>query len=221
MRKIIIATLIVFGVVATALLAIVLVMGFWTSLQTKHLDSSETAGWVQAIGSVLGLGVAVGIMYVQHQQAERREAKQKLEREDRMLRSIRIEVDVLLTSFKRTMKIENVPDSRPVLERYFFFSEKPFVVYESLAGNLLDIRDDKKRRLIIETYSKAQGVIVLVQMNNDILAERDEYFRNMGERGQDKTNSFAHKLRYNADQFWERYEEAVLLVDSINRSFPE
>ena len=145
--------------------------------------------------------------------------REKLEREDRLLRSIRIEADVLLTGFKATIGLERIPETRPILANYLFFLDAPFVVYNAVAGNLLDVRDDAKRRLIIDTYAKAQGVLVLIRMNNQILKERDDYIRS-SVRNPLIDGEYTNRLRYCAKQFWSRLGETMQRVEGINNTFP-
>lgn len=173
------------------------------------MGSGDTASWVQAIGSILGLAVVIGTTRYQQIMSARNVKDEKIEREDRLLRSIRIEVDVLLTGFKRTMGVDKIPQIRPVLENYLFFPEAPFVVYEAVAASLLDVRDDNKRRLIIETYSKAQGVLVLLRMNNELLKQRDADLQNAETLNPQQIEMHDSRLRHSANQFWSRLEETI------------
>jgi len=200
------------SIVSIALLLLVL-------LSPAIADESRS-GWVQAVGSIGAIIGAIWVMNTQHQQVELREARSRLEREVRFLSSIRIELEVLLDGFQKTTGISSVPVPEALIEQYYIPPSAPFTIYDSLAANIVDVQDDLKRRLIIEVYSKAKSVLVILQMNNEHLRKWEEANSLPPEECAARLTRIERDLRSSAHQFWNRYSETVAQIETIKNTFP-
>ncbi len=133
-------------------------------------DSSDWASWVQAIGSIGAILVAVWVLYQQNKESIRREDKEVKQ----IILSLRDEVSILKKEFSlRNMDILMRDSEGPYLMRNPI-SEGVFMVYTSTASQIGKIKNDKLRKQIVATYARAYGFIQSLKLNNSIVKEYDD-----------------------------------------------
>jgi hypothetical protein len=196
--------------------------GLWLSICEKKIYSAEAAAWVQAIGTVGAIIAAFGAAYYQILKARDQAEQEKESREDRFLRSIRTELIVSRDGFLQTTGIERIPPrgNRPLVENFYFPPDQPFAIFDAVAGNILDVKNDAKRKLIIETYSKAKSVLLLLKLNNENLhvlsqAKNPNAFQTVEEP------IARARLAESSSQFWERLDQTLTNIAEIERTFPQ
>lgn len=136
------------------------------------LDREDWPGWVQAIGSVWAILVAV---WVSWQQAEsQRKSEEQKERSELagLLRSLRAELDstILYTKMRVGHHFDAHQHGRPFLFKYPI-SENSFPIFDALIPKLGTIQDDELRNHIVQTYSKAKGIVLTFRAHNDLVAD--------------------------------------------------
>ncbi len=133
----------------------------------EFFTSQVPAGWVQALGSVAAILVAVAVANNQVKSAR----AQALEAERRemfnILQAIRDEIETLWEGFQKTFGYR-FADSNP--DEVFNFiwpsPEDPFVVYHASAGKIGHIDNHELRRTIVRLYARAEGMLVTVRTHN-------------------------------------------------------
>lgn len=131
------------------------------------------AAWVQAIGSLLALVIAIAVVGLTHFLAVRRAIIIEAHEERRMLISLRDELgvryqqyDVMIGSF-----LDSIPHDKPI-DINWNPPEKPFDVYYALIGKIALIKDSELRRKIIACYAIAEGLLATFRTNSRVYEER-------------------------------------------------
>jgi hypothetical protein len=157
--------------------ALIILVGTWFVLdlvllgRANDLSKSDWAAWVQAIGSIGAILVAVGV--ARHQSESQRQLEERKERDDvaGLLRCLRSDMAVSLEQLSRgigPMIQEMGPDS--AFRIVWPISENPFPIYHGLIPKLGTIRDDKLRDQIVRAYAAAQSFIHTIRFNNELEA---------------------------------------------------
>lgn len=160
---------------AKATLAVVLFTGMaiWCgALFLKKPD--EWPGWVQAVGSVIAIYVAI-IVAIYQTATQKREATDAADAELRgMLLSLRAEMSSTLGLLEDRVgpQIRDKPAGH-AFNLIYPVPENPFHVYDALLHRLGTIGDDALRTQIVRTYSGAKGFVHTVRFNNDLLRALD------------------------------------------------
>lgn len=151
---------------ATAILAIL------TFLAGRHygLTRADWPGWLQAVGSVWAILVAVWVPWQQAEAHERREKQKESDELGSLLRLIRTEISLI---FERVTDIfgtdlDNPSAAEPYL-RHLPVPNDPFKIYNALLPNLGIIRDDATRDQIVRTYRYATGLFLSIHLNNRLI----------------------------------------------------
>jgi hypothetical protein len=150
----------------TALGAVIVVAGG----RILCLTASDWAAWVQAVGSVTTIGLGVWVFYAQQKGDEDRTEKREAAEVKALLRSLRAEIDVVVSLFeKRNGKL--LRDSKPgeIFSYIIPVQDRPFIVYENCVAHIGKIPNDGLRQQIIVAYGKAQGFVASIRFNNGLL----------------------------------------------------
>lgn len=138
------------------------------------MQSSDTAAWVQAVGSVVAIGVAVWLPHRQHKQDLEREKQREQEEVRSMLNSLRDEMSNLWDAFETKIGQDLANSQAGTAFEYFWPApDRPFVIYDACVDRVGKIQDDRLRQLIIITYARAMGLVYSFKMNN-LLVEKHE-----------------------------------------------
>jgi len=134
----------------------------------------EWASWVQAIGSVVAILVAVWVSWYQGQSQRRHDEAQRESELSGMLRSVRAELTSSLAFAENHIgrRLDEVPEGQPV--RYTFpMAENPFPIFEAFIPKLGMIKEDVLRTKIVATFAAARSFVITTRYHNDMVAELD------------------------------------------------
>jgi hypothetical protein len=87
------------GAAGAASLLTFFIAGLVAALRSKGLDSSEAAGWVQAIGATLGIGIAIWVPLKQKADADAASESARRDVERRVCLAFRDELTLLAERF--------------------------------------------------------------------------------------------------------------------------
>lgn len=167
------------GAAAVAGLLTFFSAGLVAALRYKGLDSSEAAGWVQAIGATLGIGIAIWVPLKQKADADAASESARRDVERRVCLAFRDELTLLAGRFDG----ENVRDllrddaSDEIFDRELPSPRQRFPIFNAMVGRITEIEDERIRRGLIEAYEAANSLIELTALNNRHLAEFSEMLR--------------------------------------------
>lgn len=111
------------------------------------------------------------------------------------LNAIRSEMDALWAeySYKISPEIVGVAGGS-ALTVYFPIQQEYFPIYKANSGMIVEVDSDDLRRQIIATYTRANGMIDSLRMNNYLLGEFDKAAHLARETGQPNHQERAHIL---------------------------
>lgn len=137
--------------------------------------TEDYAAWVQALGSILAILVAIWVFHRQNEQAAQDVKAREDEAVQHMLRSLRDEIKLTTESFAESSG-KHLAEGRdgtahmwtiPVMER-------PFVIYDAYIEKVGKVEDDSLRQLIVSAYGRAQSFVQSLRFNN-MLIQRFEH----------------------------------------------
>lgn len=134
------------------------------------LKSEAFAAWVQAIGSIGAILVAIWVSSEQHRKQGIREAEREEAEVDGMLRSLRSEIETMLEAVQERVGKAldgSAPGSR--FDTIYPIADEPFRVYYGLIPKLGMIKGDQLRKRIVATYAHAHGLVMTFQYNNELI----------------------------------------------------
>jgi hypothetical protein len=190
----------------------------WDFLGVSRWES----GWAQAVGGVLGIGVAIYVPYRQRQLEDRRAEQARMEESRRVIQALQDEIVLMGEKF-------NDPDVHDLLAlgpEEFFNTLVPvpaerFPVYRSHLGRLVLIPDAELRRAIISCYGAAEIAMETVVQNNRLL---QAYYEIEEKAHLYRTEYYLHRLENHRRQLREstRYLQAMcrLTVEQIEALLP-
>ncbi|QAU33117.1 hypothetical protein [Janthinobacterium sp. 17J80-10] len=158
-------------IAATALTAVaftVLILLFPT------MKSSDVASWVQALGSIAAIGIAIWVSHHQHEKQVERDCMRDEADELSMLHSLRDEITSLWDIFELRVgqQLANDPDGTAFLSEWPI-QESPFAVYDACVDRIGKIKNHVIRQKIIVTYAYASGLISSFKGNNQMIQKFD------------------------------------------------
>jgi hypothetical protein len=143
-----------------------------------HLNSSEWAGWVQAVGSISAILITLGLTNYQIKQQQQGENERALEETRRICLAIRDELRILqkiiATSSNVAALLRLQPGEIFDIAVPTVVPNERFSIYRAVLGRLTLIEDDQLRQDIIWTYETAIGQIHAGLQNNRLLFELRE-----------------------------------------------
>jgi hypothetical protein len=129
---------------------------------------SDISGVIQGLGSLAAVAAAVGIYW---RQVQERRADEKAEIAA-FVQAVRDEISTLLGLYDRQIG-PALRALEPGQAFNFFYpvSVDALTFYNSAASYVGKVSDPELRRLIVESYAIARGLIGSFQMNNHLLSE--------------------------------------------------
>jgi hypothetical protein len=202
----------VLEVVATT--AIVAIAFTVLLLLFPFMKSEVVAAWVQAIGSLGAIWVAVWLFYAQHEKAIERA---KIEEESgirNLLRSLQDEILVIAETFeKRNGKLLMEGKDGEAFLLILPFVDKPFPIYQSSIAHLGKIHNENLRRLIIDGYGRALGFVHNVKLNNVLIEKYENAFHVANIYNEDVHKSHRdqrlHQLNLYGNSLRDSYKETL------------
>ncbi|WP_153065790.1 hypothetical protein [Achromobacter xylosoxidans] len=137
-----------------------------------YSDGQTWAAWVQAVGSIGAILVAVWVAYDQHKKTGRRVVEERTTEVRNVLAGLRDELEVLWGLYMRQVGTA-VEASLPgtIIPMWWPAPEDPFTVYKSVVGKIGCVENDTLRRSIIATYALASGLLLTFQAHNRFFDE--------------------------------------------------
>jgi hypothetical protein len=136
--------------------------------------SADVAAWVQAVGSIGAILVAVWVAHRQYTQTRQleldhvaaAEAKEKAEVRA-FVQSVKQELSSIWEGYSTGIR----PALLAVADGSYFgmivaAQTDAFTVYNNASPQVGKVDDEELRRLIVETYARAKGHIYSMQLNN-------------------------------------------------------
>ncbi|RBA25501.1 hypothetical protein [Herminiimonas fonticola] len=134
--------------------------------------NKDAPAWVQAVGSVLAIFVAIGVSINQHRNDLTRDAINDEVAVLRLLLGLRDEVVIAMrgakTSFGKGISEAIIGEG---VQMTFYPSDRPFKIYNSNVNRIGIIPEDKLRETIIGAYARFELLLVALKINNDQLAD--------------------------------------------------
>jgi hypothetical protein len=142
------------------------------------LSKSDWAAWVQAVGSIIAIAIAIWVPYKQKQDAAAADVKDRHEEARRVCLAIRDELTMLQRLFTDGPNVSALLAIPPgeIFNRVLPSVDpiERFPIYGAVIGRLTMIDDDQLRQDIISAYEWATGLIHAGMQNNRMLAELSE-----------------------------------------------
>lgn len=140
----------------------------------QKFTSNDWAAWVQAVGSVIGIAIAVYVPARQNFLQAKREATREAAEISATLKGIKSEIQALRANLEENVgdEIRKIKPGIP-FEVEILIRENPFVVYNAVAPRIGTIADDDLRSAIIETYTASMSFILAIACNNELISKRD------------------------------------------------
>ena len=145
-------------------------------------NSADWATWVQAFGSLAAIGIAIWVSRSQSQQALELERSRKRDEDAKeaaetraFVQAVRDEVITLWAGYNDQIG----PALRKIAEGYSFDFIYPaftdaFTIYNGASSRVGKIPNDELRRIIVELYALAKGLVYSFQLNNKMLSDRQQ-----------------------------------------------
>jgi len=151
--------------------------------------SSDVAAWVQAVGSVGAIIIAVWVFHRQYLDTERRSQAEVRA----FVQAIREELTTIWEGYNSGARTRLLA----VQENQFFNAIFPvtteaFTVYNRTSSQVGKVDDEELRRLIIVTYAKSKGLIYSFQLNNHLITDLKNF--EVGYQGQDRNVRLQQKV---------------------------
>jgi hypothetical protein len=142
------------------------------------LKAQDLAAWVQAVGSIGAIGIAIWVAHRQFEQTRDLEARRMAEAEAKELSEIKAfaaavkeELLVTLLSYKPTQQVLQAVPADGFFNLTFPVTQDAFAFYNNASAQVGKIPDPALRRLIVSVYAVAKGLISSFQLNNMMLGQ--------------------------------------------------
>jgi hypothetical protein len=135
-----------------------------------NLDRNQWPGWVQAVGSVLAILVAVWVSWQQADSQQRREAQNAEDELHGLISAIKTEIETNSANAhdaigKHLLTLSPGTHFNGIMP----ISEDPFDIYNAALPKLGLIRDPELRAQIVRTYSLAKGFVLTLRYHNALV----------------------------------------------------
>lgn len=159
-------------VIPFATLATLMLIAFLVRL-TDTVKSEVIAAWVQGVGSLLAIGVAVWIYAKQYQEKRADE----LAETRAFVQSIHTELSTLWNDWNPTFRatLQAGIKEKGFIIHAFPITPDSLIVYNATAAKVGKLDDAALRELIVQTYARYRGMIYAVQLNNAKLDELTQF----------------------------------------------
>lgn len=128
------------------------------------------ASWVQAIGSIIAIGIAIWVPYWQKKQAHEQARQAEADQVRHLLRNLLDEIIVVSSGFREQngKLLLETTDGSPFM--YVVpVMDNPFPIYNASTAKLGQIPDDELRRHLITGYGYASAFVSSIRFNNLLL----------------------------------------------------
>ena len=151
--------------VVSALVLIFMLYGLGAAIYCKGFPSSETAGWMQAIGSFVAIGAAILVAYLQSITQDQQAAKRDKDEVEGMLDCLSCELQMIRRNAAILLD-EHIIGSTQGVEIVYPVPPEPFKIYDRFIPKLGMIKEEALRNQIVETYTYAASFVATIRQNN-------------------------------------------------------
>lgn len=146
--------------------------------------ASDAAAWVQAVGSIGAIGIAIWVsrrQYLDSRELEasrtRADAAKDLEETRAFVQSIQVEVGALWTSFNRGVgpELRALSEGRPFLTQYINTADV-LTIYNGSAWRVGKVDDPELRQAMVSTVMLLKGFLRALQENNILINRHNDLF---------------------------------------------
>lgn len=203
--------------------------GLTRALLEKGLGSSDFAGWVQALGATIGIGIAIWVPYKQHKDAQTAELDRQRENAMRVCAALKDELLLMRAGFEGELFQEMLKDApEEAFNLELPKAENPHPVYDALVGKIVDIDDSATRQAVIRAYGASSHLQSLLILNTEYLAKYSQVVRENADRSKTagvigraikeanaraRLLSLRSQLKEAADLLVQRCERAIALLE--------
>lgn len=131
------------------------------------------ASWVQAIGSIIAIAIAIAVPWWQKRQAMKQAQDVDRAQLRHLLHTLLDEITVAVEAFKEEGDNLLATEAGTPIRTTIPLLENPFPIYHACMPRLGQIPDEELRKLVIIGYGRAIGFVASVRFNN-VLIERQE-----------------------------------------------
>jgi hypothetical protein len=194
---------------------------FYEFIPWASVRREEWPAWVQAVGSIFAICIAIWVPYKQKKDAD--EAGEVRLRDDarRICLSLRDEMRALEATFTAG---PNVLTILSLKEGEFFAGIIPipaerFPIYKSVIGRLSLIEDDRLRSDIISAYDMAAALIFATTLNNQLLfdfrTQQGIFQYNKDDFQKDRCEFLLDELKKSGAKMRSICERTIVLVTAV------
>lgn len=131
------------------------------------------ASWVQALGSIIAIAIAIAVPWWQKRQAMKQAQDVDRAQLRHLLHTLLDEITVAVEAFKEEGDNLLATEAGTPIRTTIPLLENPFPIYHACMPKLGQIPDEGLRKLVIIGYGRAIGFVASVRFNN-VLIERQE-----------------------------------------------
>lgn len=133
------------------------------------LQSDSAPAWVQAVGALFALGIAIWVPARQHQLELSHARDREAEDLRRTLTSIRDELEVRYEQYRALIQPEIYEaKEKEFLACYWLLPGNSFPVYHSVLAKLSAIESASLRKTIVRCYALMEGLLKTIDCNSDL-----------------------------------------------------
>ena len=157
------------------LIATAIVSGITFAIGRHYaLNRDEWPGWVQAVGSVEAILVAVWVAWQQAESQRRRDEEKERAELRGMLQSLRSEMEASLEFAQTEIGAFLNNTQFGTAFRYTYpITEDPFPIFSGYIPKLGMIADDQLRHQVVITYASARSFVLTIVHHNKLVAAFD------------------------------------------------
>lgn len=150
------------------------------------------AAWVQAVGSIAAIVIAIWVSHKQYRDTRELEAQRSkddaakdLAETKAFVHAIREELTTIYHGYKSDTqkRLRDTPDDQPF--NYFYpVTSDAFTIYNGASIKVGKVPHPELRRLIVVVYAQAKGIVSSFQLNNGLLNDLSAF--DVQYRGEDR-----------------------------------
>lgn len=154
---------------------------------------SDLAAWVQGLGSVGAVFVAIFVINLQHTRQQNIEKARQDAEVSHMLTALRDEAETLLSLFidRFGSRIAGIQTGEP-LDSLYPVGTDVFQIFEGYKGSIGEIQDRDLRKKIVVAYAHARGLVYSIKLNNMLIHEYKQARTNELLNSTNETRSIMH-----------------------------
>jgi hypothetical protein len=155
-------------------------VAFVITLPQRFKDAIDWPAWVQAVGSIAAIGVAVWVFAAQNKIQRDRDDDNERKAVLRLLLALRDEIYT-------TMQATNLTFGKDIraavkgkgIRVVFYMNDRAFKIYNNNVDKIGSIPEDDLRHAVIAAYARFELFLILMKINNDTLADYTDAFNAM------------------------------------------